>query len=131
MSAEDATQETFVRVQRNLDKMPAGKEALHWTYRIATNYCLNEVRDRKRRPEPVGEVPESAITNLTATLEHRDLLRQVIARAPEKLRAPAWLYHFDGLEHAEIAAVLGVSKRTVASRIEEFAARARKLSERK
>ncbi|MFI5376709.1 MAG: sigma factor, partial [Candidatus Rokuibacteriota bacterium] len=51
-SAEDATQETFVRVRRHLEKAPDAHEALLWIYRIATNYCLNELRDRKGRPEP-------------------------------------------------------------------------------
>src|SRR6267378_1378915 len=49
-TAEDATQETFMRVHRHLDKAPDSTEALAWIYRIATNYCLNEIRDRKRRP---------------------------------------------------------------------------------
>jgi RNA polymerase sigma-70 factor (ECF subfamily) len=36
-AAEDATQETFLRVHRHLERTP--EEALGWTYRIATNYC--------------------------------------------------------------------------------------------
>src|SRR5437762_3845020 len=44
-AAEDATQETFIRVHRHLHKAP--DEALGWIYRIATNYCLNEIRNRK------------------------------------------------------------------------------------
>src|SRR3954470_10213583 len=39
-AAEDALQETFMRVVRHARKAPAGREALAWMYRIATNYCL-------------------------------------------------------------------------------------------
>jgi len=37
-----------MRVHRHLDKADS-REALGWIYRIATNYCLNEIRNRKRR----------------------------------------------------------------------------------
>src|SRR5262249_2483041 len=57
-AAEDATQETFMRVQRHLEKAPDSREALAWIYRIATNYCLNELRDSKVRAKPVEELPE-------------------------------------------------------------------------
>src|SRR5262245_5915597 len=58
-AAEDATQETFLRVERHLAKVPPrSNEALAWIYRVATNYCLNELRNRKRRPEPREDLPE-------------------------------------------------------------------------
>ena len=48
-AAEDATQETFMRVLRHLDRAPDADEAIRWIWRIATNYCLNELRNSKRR----------------------------------------------------------------------------------
>jgi DNA-directed RNA polymerase specialized sigma24 family protein len=57
-AAEDAIQETFLRVQRHLDRAPDAGEALIWVYRIATNYCLNEIRDRKLRPRSEADPPE-------------------------------------------------------------------------
>ena len=57
-AAEDAIQETFMRVQRHLHKVPSADEALTWIYRIATNYCLNEIRDRRLRPRSEAELPE-------------------------------------------------------------------------
>src|SRR5437870_7430193 len=57
-AAEDATQETFLRVCRHLDAAPDIDEALRWIWRIATNYCLSEVRNRQRRPEPREELPD-------------------------------------------------------------------------
>jgi len=37
-AAEDATQETFLRVHRHLDRVPSAREGLYWIYRVATNY---------------------------------------------------------------------------------------------
>ncbi|HLM43520.1 MAG TPA: sigma factor, partial [Myxococcaceae bacterium] len=40
-SAEDATQETFIRVYKHLASVKDVTEALPWIYNIATHYCLN------------------------------------------------------------------------------------------
>lgn len=123
-SAEDAMQETFMRVHRHLERTPDGEDAIRWICRIATNYCLNELRNAKRRAEPVAELPERAVE--LGDLSDRDLARQVIARAPEDQRAIAWLYHVDGFDQEEVARTLGVSRRTVVSKLAAFATNARK-----
>ncbi len=129
-SAEDATQETFMRVHRHLHKAPDSAEALAWIYRIATNYCLNEIRDRKRRPELHDDLAELAGDALEVALAERDLAARIVRRSPEKLRAVAWLHHVDGLDQGEVARVLGLSRRTVVSRLAEFVGNARKFVER-
>lgn len=127
-AAEDATQETFMRVHRHLAKADS-REALAWIYRIATNYCLNEIRNRKRRPEPYDELPE-IVTDTDAALADRDLAARIVARSPEKLRAVAWLHHVDGLDQGEVARVLDISRRTVVNRLAEFAENAKKFAQR-
>lgn len=132
-AADDATQETFMRVLRHLDKAPDTDSALGWIYRIATNYCLNEIRDRGRRPQPVAELPELDDVpgaDPGALLADRDLAAQIVRRSPEKLRAVAWLHHVDGLDQGEVAHVLGASRRTVVNRLAEFAEGARKFARR-
>lgn len=127
-AAEDATQETFLRVLRHLEQAPDAEEALRWIWRIATNYCLNQVRDRARAPEPRDELPEvPAAAPLEQALVDRDLAWRLIARADEKLRAVAWAHYVDGLEHVEAARLLGISRRTVANRLAAFEERARKF----
>jgi RNA polymerase sigma-70 factor (ECF subfamily) len=129
-AAEDATQETFMRVYRHIDKADT-RHALSWIYRIATNYCLNEIRNRKRRPEPAAQEPDAIVgTDLAAVLADRDLVARIVHHAPEKLRAVAWLHHVDGLEQAEVARVLDISRRTVVNRLAEFAETARKRIQR-
>jgi RNA polymerase sigma-70 factor (ECF subfamily) len=129
-AAEDATQETFVRVHRHIDRAPDSREALAWIYRIATNYCLNEIRDRKKRPELRGELPELPDGLGEGQLADRDLARRLVKHTPTQLRTIAWLYHVDGLQQDEIANVLGISRRTVVSRLAQFVEHSRKFVRR-
>jgi RNA polymerase sigma-70 factor (ECF subfamily) len=130
-TAQDATQETFMRVFRHIERLPDAREVLRWIYRIATNYCLNEIRGRKLRPEPVERLPElPALVSPDDHIADRQLAERIIHRVPEKLRTVAWLYHVDGLEQAEVAAILGISRRTVVNRLAEFQEKARRLVER-
>ena len=45
-NARDATQEVFVRALKHKETLKADRECLPWLYRVATNYCLNFIRDR-------------------------------------------------------------------------------------
>jgi RNA polymerase sigma-70 factor (ECF subfamily) len=127
-AAEDATQETFMRVLRHIDRAPDADEAIRWIYRIATNYCLNELRNAKRRPAPTDVLPETGVTD--RDLGDRDLVARLIARAPEDQRAIAWLHHVDGLDQSEVARVMDVSRRTVVNKLAAFATNARKFAAR-
>ena len=127
-AAEDMTQETFLRVHRHLDQAPDADEALRWIWRIATNCCLNEVRNRKRRPQPAETMPElPAGATIEQALADRALVEQVLERVDEKLRAVAWLHRVDGMEHVEAGRLLGISRRTVAKRLARFQDQARKI----
>jgi RNA polymerase sigma-70 factor (ECF subfamily) len=129
-AAEDATQETFMRVHRHLHKAPDPGEALAWVYRIATNYCLNELRDRRHRLPADPEHAESLGEDLGAALANRDVAAKIVRRSAEKLRTAAWLHYVDGLDQGEVARVLGISRRTVGNRIAEFTENARKFMAR-
>jgi RNA polymerase sigma-70 factor (ECF subfamily) len=130
-AAEDATQETFVRVHKHLARAPGDDEAIAWIWRIATNLCLNERRDAGRRPLPVEELPALGDGALRDELHgDRDLARRVIRHADEGDRAVAWLYHVDGMEQDEIARTLGISRRTVVNRLASFTENARKFVRR-
>jgi RNA polymerase sigma-70 factor (ECF subfamily) len=126
-AAEDATQETFMRVHRHLERAPDAEQALRWIYRIATNYCLNEIRNRKLRPHLLEQIPEPPPDSTADPFADIDLVRWLVFHVPEKVRTVAWLYFVDGLEQSELAELLGISRRTVVNRIAEFQERGRKL----
>jgi RNA polymerase sigma-70 factor (ECF subfamily) len=137
-AAEDATQETFIRVFRHLSRLPPGQEALFWIHRVATNHCLNELKARRRRPLLAAEEFEASVAAADAAaapiveerLVDRDLAARVIGGAQTKLRAAAWLYYVDGFEQEEVAGILGLSRRSVASYLAVFIDNARKFVRR-
>jgi RNA polymerase sigma-70 factor (ECF subfamily) len=127
-AAEDAAQETFLRVHRHIGSAPPNEEALRWMFRIATNYCLNMLRDRKLRPRPTDDLSQVAdVTCPEERIADRDLGRRLAMRTPAHLRAVAWLYHVEGLAQHEIAGELGISRRTVVNYLGAFAAHAEKF----
>lgn len=127
--AEDATQEVFVRVLRHIESAPDDAAALAWIYRISTNYCLNQIRDRSRQAEPTApsDIPEASSDHPEPEMMDRDLAMRLVSRAPEKLRAAAVLYYVDGMEQEQVAKTLGISRRTVINRLQEFTERSRKF----
>ncbi len=117
-----------MRVLRHIESAPDDAAALAWIYRISTNYCLNQIRNRGKQAEPMA--PEDLPTgssNPEPDLHDRDLALKLVERSPEKLRAAAILYYVDGLEQEQVAETLGISRRTVINRLQEFADRSRKF----
>ena len=123
VAAEDATQDIFIKVLKNLDSAPSAESVLPWLHRITTNHCLNVVRDRKRQATPVEELPETMDASFEDSVVTRDFADKVLASAPESLSAPAMLYHGRGMEQGKVAELLGVSRRTVLYRLSEFTRR--------
>jgi RNA polymerase sigma-70 factor (ECF subfamily) len=57
--SDDVMQETLVRAWRSRASLEAPSMLRSWLYRIATNVCLDELKDRKQRPLPSDAVPSS------------------------------------------------------------------------
>jgi RNA polymerase sigma-70 factor (ECF subfamily) len=117
-AAEDATQEVFLRVHHHLARVPDTAEALRWIYRVATNYCLNQLRDAKRRHtldlEWRSFQPSASVDRPAADA------RWIMSKVPLNVASVAWLYHVDGMRQQEIAELLDISRRTVVARLGTF-----------
>ena len=57
--AEDLVQETLLAAWRGLDRFEGRASVRSWLYRIATNRCLNALRDSRRRPEQSAREPRA------------------------------------------------------------------------
>jgi RNA polymerase sigma-70 factor, ECF subfamily len=129
--AEDATQETFVRVFKHLESAIDDAHAKHWIYRVATNVCIDNLRVRSRALDPTAfATPGSLERSLEEILADQEIAGAIISRAPEKLRDVAWLTYVDGLDAEEVAKMLDVTGHTVRNRLADFLKRARKFIQR-
>jgi RNA polymerase sigma-70 factor (ECF subfamily) len=126
-AAEDITQETFLRVHRHIGRIPEDEAVLPWLYRIATNLCLNALRDGRVRPVLVEQPPDQASGHPDDRLSSRDLVMKLITRVSAKVQMTAWLFYMDGMRQEEIAEVLGISRRSVAKRLAQFVSLSRKF----
>ncbi|MEH0146850.1 RNA polymerase sigma factor SigE [Corynebacterium sp. Q4381] len=121
--AEDLTQETFMRVFRNLKRYQPGTFE-GWLHRITTNLFLDMVRHRSKirmeeLPEDYERVPGTAMTPeqaYTATNLDPALQHALDELAPD-FRVAVVLCDVVGMSYEEIADTLGVKMGTVRSRI--------------
>lgn len=118
--ARDATQEAMIALVRGLPRYDGRAAFTTWAYRVVTNACLDELRRRRRRPEPVEPdalpPPASGPDLATTVADHLDLDGALADLTPE-FRAPVVLRDVLGLDYAEIADVLQIPAGTVRSRI--------------
>src|SRR6185503_2781167 len=92
--ALDAAQDVFVRLIERRQRLDA-RYPSSLLYRIATNVCLNRIRDRARRPETPDEEKLLAIARAEtpgAESEARMLLDRLFNRHPESSRTMAVLH---------------------------------------
>jgi RNA polymerase sigma-70 factor, ECF subfamily len=122
--AEDATQETFIRVLRYRKKLPGVRNPRTWLARIAWRVAIER---RKKAPDSALENTEVETAELRSQRagadeillgsEMRQLLAQLIAALPEKLRDPLTLATVEEMSPADIATVLGIREAAVRSRV--------------
>lgn len=131
-SAEDVTQETFIRAYRKMHQFRGGSFK-SWILRIATNLAYDEMRFRHRHPvqplEPLdeygeenespgwirdpGPLPEDAVE----TIELREAVQSALNRLPAPFRTAISLVDIQEMSYIEAADVMGVSIGTVKSRV--------------
>jgi RNA polymerase sigma-70 factor (ECF subfamily) len=118
--AEEATQETFLRVYVALERFN-GRYALRaWIARIATNVCLDMLRSSSRarvhdngHGENNGDTPDLNGTHDPEEVFERGAesrrVRAILEQLPEHYRAALVLRAFEGLSHEEMGGILGLT----------------------
>lgn len=122
--AEDAAQEALLAIARGIGRFDGRSRFSTWAYRVTTNCCLDELRRRRRRPDPVADDQVTEAASLEPgpdELVERGSTRAALARAldslPEEFRTPLVLRDVADLDYAAIGEILDLPPGTVRSRI--------------
>ena len=132
--AQDASQEVFLRLYRNLNKVGASGDLSGWLYRVTINVC----HDARRKQQPSGPVEDAdELPALTADpqrtvveAERRRALEMSLRMLSEKERAVLVLRDLEGLSTEEVARALGTTAATVRSQVSKARVKARDFLER-
>ena len=116
--AEDAVQETFLKVQRGIASFRGQSSFVTWTFRILVNTCYDARRSRLRKKEVAVDdeqqrddaaprpEPRAAVAHPTLRLA----LERALAELTRHQRDVFLLYEVEGFRHAEISAMLEISE---------------------
>jgi RNA polymerase sigma-70 factor (ECF subfamily) len=113
----DALQEAMLQIVRKLDRFDGRSAFGTWAYRLTANVCLDELRRRKRRPEPAEFAADLPIDDVSGASLDRQIVDEALERLPDDYRAAVVLRDLCGYEYAEIAELTKVPIGTVRSRI--------------
>jgi RNA polymerase sigma-70 factor (ECF subfamily) len=132
--AEDLTQETFVRIYRNLDRFDRTRKFTTWAFTIAGHLAINELRDRSRRSflsTPLSAItaadgehcdisfadPKSSTEKLATDRHLHELVNQTILLLQEGQRQVFVLREIEGKSYQEMADICGCNLGTIKSRL--------------
>jgi RNA polymerase sigma-70 factor (ECF subfamily) len=127
-SAEDATSEVFLKLQRSIESYDGSIPFPRWLLRVAGNQCIDALRHRRRGRQVIVEVEDgAAVIEATSSepsplgtvmrMEERVQLQAAIARLPENYRVPLVLRYYSELSYDEIGQQLGLQRNHVAALI--------------
>ncbi len=127
--ADDVAQEVFVRVYRHIRRFHAdGRRRFStWLFQIARNQAIDQLRKRKRRPvelrtfaEEDGQEPASSGRSADREAHLKEVgeaVAQAVSALPERQKTALILAEYHDLSHAEIAAIMKCSVKSVESRL--------------
>ncbi len=128
---EEAVQDVFLKVAQSMSTFDKRSSISTWVYRIATNYCLNKIRNQKRHEELLTQwAAELRPVDIGASAEDRILLQQVWGELDEDLLQVGFYYYVDGMTQQEISEILDVSERTVRNRLASLKKAGQRLKEK-
>lgn len=116
--AQDAVQETFIKVYRSFNSLKEAKALRSWIYRIATNEALRTI-ERNKTPRLLTESIDDSATDIAAAdyTDYTDLeavkLQKAILSLPPKQQATFNMRYYDEMEYPQIAEAMETTVSTV------------------
>ena len=105
--------------------------AIRWMYRVSVNHCLHLIRNRARRScEPMTAAAEPRTSGAIDFIADRQLAQKVLSRFDVRTRVVVVGVYVAGMEHAEVAKLLGISRTSVQRTLRRFSINSRKYLHR-
>jgi RNA polymerase sigma-70 factor (ECF subfamily) len=123
VSAEDVTQEAYIRIYRNLGKFKGDSKLTTWMYRIVKNVCYDHAK--KISHIPMADLSENDLRDeesyspdegASMTWRHEEL-RDAVESLPVRQRIAITLYYFQDKSYEDIAAIMGMPLNTLKSHL--------------
>ncbi len=114
--AQEALQEVFASLLRAPHSLRNATSVVGWLYQSTTHFCLNQLRNRRTGARLLHSsvAPAPAPAHVAGRGgEVLAELRRVLSRLPADVAAATVYHHLDGMTHAEVAGLLGCSRRKV------------------
>ena len=110
--AEDAVQETFLKLHRSASSYNGEAAFTTWLYRILINTCYDMLRRRSRRirETPIDDLIAGGRAANAVDDVKRMALHKMLNELPEQRRTVLVLFEIEGLSHAEIADILNITE---------------------
>lgn len=120
--AEEAVQDTFLRVHDNLARFREDAPFDPWFFRILGNRCRTLLARRKRHHEVIeyGDLPHDATSDERADLADHGFAREVhraLAELPPEQREAFLLRHVNDMDYEEMTIVTGAKGSTLRMRV--------------
>lgn len=125
--AEDATQETFLRVHRNLHRYDTNRSFKTWLLSIASNHCIDRLRKRRMHYVSLDDEPTAAALALRSSdpspesaamqRELSDAVQALLLQLDEHYRLAVIYRYWYAYSYAEIAQEMGTTESAIKSRL--------------
>ena len=127
--AEEITQDTFLQAYKKLSTLKNPYQFAGWLYVIANRLCIDWIRKQKPAMQSLEETSVKEIDSITyeryvkedrelEAAEHRhELVKKLLEKLPESERTVVTLYYLGEMTTKEISKFLGVSVKTISSRL--------------
>jgi RNA polymerase sigma-70 factor (ECF subfamily) len=126
--ARDATQDVFLKLLGDARLEKRASNPVPWIYNVSTCHCLDVLRAQARQREKEQTSTEAA--RATDLVGDRQLALRVLSRFDDKTQAIAVGILVAGMEQEELASALGITRQTVARRLDRFLTDAKKYASR-
>jgi len=117
--AEDALQDGFIRIFKNVDQFKFEGSFEGWLKRIVVNVCLRKLQKESRQfdwSELEKTKPPSVKPDIESDIYEEELLT-LLEKLPDGYRTVFNLYAIDGFSHKEIGQQLGITDSTSRSQL--------------